>query len=166
MGKIKRKQLFVDRQVQSALLLRSLGYWCLCLFMLAASVLCWRVYVGPAQPFLAHLRAMWTQFGPAAGASFLLLPIVLMDVLRVSNRLCGPMVRIRGGMRRLAAGESVELMKCREGDFWQEFAEEYNAVVATVEHLRAQVGARRTPNAVDPLESNEREMADEVAGAT
>ncbi len=128
-----RKQLFVDPKVQGALVGRVILYWVVCLITITLMLLCWRVVTGPARLFWTHFNDMWFHFGPAVIASFVLVPLVILDLLKLSNRFVGPLVRLRRGMRSLTAGEHVEPIKFREGDFWHDFAEEFNALAAKVQ---------------------------------
>jgi hypothetical protein len=98
-------------------------------------LLCWRIVTGPARFFYTHFDEMWFNFGPALIASLVLLPLVVMDIVRLSNRFVGPLVRLRRGMRALARGEAVQPIQFRQGDFWQDFAEEFNGVVARMQAL-------------------------------
>ena len=103
-------------------------YWVVCLISMMLTLLCWQMIVGPAQPFHAHFGDMWFYYGPALVASLLLLPLMIADVIRFSNRFVGPLVRLRRSMRELARGEYVEPIEFRDADFWQEIANEFNAV--------------------------------------
>ena len=47
----------------------------------------------------------------------------------VSNRFAGPMVRVRWTLQRIAEGEDVKPLSFREGDFWQEFSDDFNAAM-------------------------------------
>ena len=128
-----RKRLFVDPKVQGALVARVALYWVVCLFAITITLLCWSMFIGPARKPWTHLDNMWFHYGPALIASLLLLPLVLVDILRVSNRFAGPLLQLRRSMRELAAGKPVKPIRFRKGDFWQEFAEEFNAVAARVQ---------------------------------
>ncbi len=128
-----RRQILVDRKVQGALVTRVALYWVMCLMTVGLMVLCWRILTNPLGSFYAHWNDLWRLFGPAAIASFLLLPLVMLDVVRLSNRFVGPIVRLRRAMRQLARGQDVRPIEFREGDFWQEFAAEFNAVAARVQ---------------------------------
>jgi hypothetical protein len=130
-----RKHIFVDPKVQGALVLRVILYWFVCLIAISLMLLCWRIVTGPARMFYTHFDDMWFFYGPAAVASVLLVPLLIVDVVRLSNRFTGPMVRLRRSMRMLARGEEVEPLRFRNGDFWHEFAEEFNAVAARLHHL-------------------------------
>ena len=128
-----RKHLFVDPKVQGALVGRVLLYWFVCLIGITLMLLCWQILTGPARPFHTHFNYVWFQFGPALAASLVLLPLVAIDVVRLSNRFVGPLLRLRRSMRQLARGEYVEPIEFRDTDFWREFADEFNAVRARVQ---------------------------------
>ena len=128
-----RKQLLVDPKVQGALVTRVVLYWVVCLITITLMLLCWRIVTGPARLFYTHFNDMWFFYGPALVASFLLLPLVIVDIVRLSNRFAGPMVRLRRSMRALIRGEYVRPIEFRDGDFWQEFAEEFNELLATIQ---------------------------------
>jgi len=146
-----RKRLFVDAKVQGTFVLRVVCYWFLCLGTITLMLLCWRVLTGPARLFYTHLDELWYQFGPALVASFVLLPLIIVDVIRVSNRLVGPLLRLRGSMRDLARGEKVRPIRFRRGDFWPEFAEEFNALLERVQGTRDEPAAdeQRRPEPVE-----------------
>ncbi len=130
-----RKQLFVDRKVQGALVIRAVGYWLFCLLTMSLALLLWRLWTGPARLFYLQFDEMWHWYGPAAIASLLVLPLVVIDIVRLSNRFAGPLYRLRREMRKLANGEPVRAIKFRDGDFWMEFADEFNAVAKRLDLL-------------------------------
>jgi hypothetical protein len=129
----KRRQLFVDPEVQGALVLKTALYWVMCVVAIALMLLCWRIVTGPARMFHTHFEDMWFQFGPALLASFVVLPLVIYDILRMSNRFCGPLFRLRRSLRALARGEHVDPISFRDGDFWPEIAQEFNALLACLQ---------------------------------
>ncbi len=128
-----RKHLFIDPKVQGALASRTVLYWVVCVGAIFLMLLCWRILTGPARMFHMHLDDMWFFYGPPLIASFLLLPMVIVDIIRLSNRFAGPMVRMRHAMRELARGEPVGEIHFREGDFWHDFAEEFNELANAVQ---------------------------------
>lgn len=130
-----RQRLFVDPEVQAALILRVVTYWMLCLAAVALMLVCWQIIAGPPRPIFAHLEDLWFRFGPPFFASLVVLPLILMDIIRLSNRFSGPLIRVRRSMRALARGETVPLLRFRQGDFWKDFADEFNAVAQRVEEL-------------------------------
>ena len=140
--KFVRKRLWVDPKVQGTLILRVVLYWVVCLVTLTLMLLCWRIVTGPARPFYTHFDDMWFHYGPALVASLLLLPLMILDMLRVSNRFAGPLFRLRRSMRALARGEDVRPISFREGDFWVEVAHEFNALLAQFQHQGANAAER------------------------
>ncbi len=99
--KRSRQRYFVDPQVQGALILRVILYWIVCVATITLMLLGWRIVSGPARLFQNHFDAMWFLYGPALIASFVLLPLVVFDIVRLSNRFVGPLVRLRRAMPRL-----------------------------------------------------------------
>ena len=126
----RRRRLFVDFKLQGVLLAHTAIYWCYCLLSVTLIARCWVVFAHRPGSSAELFSTLWGYFGPALFGSILLLPLVLMDCLRLSNRFAGPMVRLRVAMHRLANGEPVKPVKLRDGDFWCEFAEDFNRVLA------------------------------------
>ncbi len=157
-----RKRLFVDPKVQGTLVIRVLSYWIVCLVTVTLMLLCWSVLCTP-RLFYTHLDDMWFHYGAALVASLILLPMVIVDIIRVTNRFAGPMLRLRRSMRALARGEHVEPIRFREGDFWKEFADEFNAVVARVQRADCtpqpaenEVGEQQGGSTEEPMPANTR----------
>ena len=100
-----RTHLLVDPKIQGTLVVRVLLYWALGLIGMTMMLLFWRMLVGPAGKFHSRLDEMWFYYEPALIASALLLPLVVMDVLRFTNQMVGPLLRVRRSMRALARGE-------------------------------------------------------------
>jgi hypothetical protein len=144
--KALRKRLFVDPKVQGALVARVVLYWVVCLVTMTLMLLCWRIVTGPARLFYTHFNEMWFYYGPALVASLLLLPLVVIDIVRLSNRFAGPMLRLRRALRALGRGEYVEPLEFRGADFWQEFAEEFNAVLRRVQRDSARPATAEEPH--------------------
>ena len=142
MAKLKRRQYFVDPKVQGALVLRLIGYWAVIMVTTTAMILCWRFITGPAS-LVTDMDGMWFYYGPAIVSSFLLLPLLVIDCVRMSNRFAGPLYRLRRCMRELSAGMPVPPIHFREGDFWLEVADEFNAVSAKLQRLEEELAEAR-----------------------
>ena len=135
--------------------MRVIVYWFVCLITITLMLMCWKSLTDTARPFYTtlYLTDMWHSHGEALIASLLALPIVVLDIVRLSNRFAGPMVRIRHAMRAIDRGECPRPIHFREGDFWHDFAEEFNAVLRRVEQQSHADGA-------------ERKMESELAGSS
>ena len=136
MSKTRRTQIITDQTVQGELLFRAIVYWFFCLLVVELMVLGWALWTKPAQPFPATIRHSLAVSAPAIFGSVLLLPIVLIDVLRVSNRFVGPIQQVRLTMRQLASGEPARRVYLRRDDFWQELAHYTNLVADEMETAR------------------------------
>lgn len=134
-----RHRLYVNKGIQGALVRRIAAYWVACswgIFCVLAGfpigvTLALGVPNGPTVSSL--LFQTWLDFWPSLLASMLVLPVIVWDLLRLSHRFVGPMIRLKNAMRDLAAGKQVPAITFREGDFWCEFAEEFNRVAARME---------------------------------
>ena len=110
--------------------MRIVLYWLMCLLAMTLLLLVWGMIAGPAKPLSDRLKELWSFFGPVAVVSLLLLPGVIFDLMRLSNHFVGPVFRLRRSMRDLAQGRPVAAVRFREGDFWQDFADDFNTVAA------------------------------------
>ena len=142
----KRQRLFIDRKIQGALLRRVAMYWTICVVTVFVILAC---YSGAASPEGAKVPPStpdlvvqtWNQYWPVIVGCALLLPVVLIDILFVSHRFVGPLLRVRKSIRLLSDGEKIEPIQFRKGDFWMGFAAEINQLVDRIEELEAE--ARR-----------------------
>jgi hypothetical protein len=148
-----RKRLFIDPKVQGPLLTRVVAYWCFYFLVITEVLMCWDIATGPKGPFFSHFRfdLLWEQHSTVVIASLIVLPVLLWDVLHVSNRLVGPVYRMRRSLRAMAAGEFVAPIQVRKGDFGAEMADEINAVAAYLDRLKPNAGIASSPAA--PAES-------------
>jgi len=85
---------------------------------------------------------------------------VIVDVVRLSNRFTGPLLRLRRSMRALARGEQVEPIRFRDNDFWHDFAEEFNALAARFRHQAAALAAAGDGHQAEPLDYHPNEPAE------
>lgn len=139
MKKTKRIKLFVDRKVQGPLLVRVTCYW-LTALVLMGLLSCIQVGLSSsAAPFEVKLTRALLSFGPALITSLIILPLLLLDCIRYSNRFAGPMIRLLGRVRTLAETGKAEPIQFREGDFWFDLAEQFNKVSARMDRLNTKV---------------------------
>lgn len=144
-----RRQFYVDPEVQGVLVARTVIYWVSCTLSIALLLLCWRILTGPVRPLLSHLDDMWFFFGPAFIASLIVMPLAIADIIRISNRFAGPLLRLRRAMRALAEGEPVAPIGFRSDDFWYGFAEEFNVIAEELQLLRQRQRSEKQADAED-----------------
>jgi len=131
-----RRRLFIDRPVQSALLIRALLYWSVCLMTQLLFVFFFAVVSSSADAFYAQGHQLWWHLRLSVIGATLLLPMILLDILRLSHRWVGPVFRLRTSLQALSRGKFVSPIRFREGDFWQELAGDFNVVAAELARRR------------------------------
>ena len=68
------------------------------------------------------LATFWQNYHMAIVGCVFIIPIVVRDLVKLTHRFAGPMLRMRRLMKQVANGEHVEPVRFRDGDFWQDFA--------------------------------------------
>jgi len=135
MPKYKRKKFFVDSSVQGALALRTIFYWMGGTTVTIGIVALLKIIDGRAG-LESPYADLWSSCQPIAIASLFLLPVIAYDMVQMSNRVAGPIVRLRQAMRQLAEGQTVAPLRFRENDFWREMADEFNSIAAQLQASR------------------------------
>ncbi len=129
MSEPNRKKTFVDPQVQGALVRRLIIHWVgfFALASLVAFVL--QVLSNPFQSISTHIQQLWWTQGPFLVAALFLLPVFVLDTIKLSHRFVGPINRLRNTIRNIAEGNAPEEVKFRDFDFWRGLAEDFNQMV-------------------------------------
>jgi hypothetical protein len=76
-------------------------------------------------------------------------PIILCDMLKLTHRVAGPLVRFRNELARLARGENVEPVRLRDGDLLDEFLDAFNEFVKNTQSATAAAPLEETGPARD-----------------
>lgn len=152
MHKFRRRIFYIDPKVQGALMVRVFCHWIYCLFTISLMLVWWDLFAGPPRRFMVVLIDVYTRFAPAAAASLLIVPLVIMDVLRLSNRFAGPAWRLKISLKALAEGKEVRPIHFRDNDFWREMAEDFNCISGRLNQVS---------NHIDPSQPPAEETAEE-----
>ena len=143
MSRRPRRQFFVNGKVQGSLALRVALYWMYCLVAVGLMTTCWMVLFdrpSSSGEFFARLGA---QTLPVLLSSVLLMPLVLLDSIRFSNRFVGPVFRLGRALERMADGQRVQNVQFRSDDFWYEYSQSFNRLNERVISLEEQLKAAR-----------------------
>jgi len=138
MSSQQRRRLFIDRPIQTALLLRATSYWAVCLLVQVLMIVFFSVVTSAPDRFYARIDELWTHLQLSIIAAVLVLPLLLFDIVKLSHRWVGPVHRLRTSLQALSRGEPVTPIRLREGDFWQELAGDFNVVAAELSQHRGQ----------------------------
>jgi hypothetical protein len=133
----QRERYLSDPAVQWTLIRHVMLHWSMTLLsLIAIGILAQMFFGGKNQSFVETVGVSFSQQTPLLLVMFMLIPVYLRDVLKVSNRFAGPMKRLRATLRDLADGKVGQRMKFRPGDFWQETAEDFNRFYAKYNELK------------------------------
>jgi nitrogen fixation/metabolism regulation signal transduction histidine kinase len=97
------------------------------------------VLSNPFRPLLAHARDLWWTHGPFLLVLVFLMPEFIVDTIKVSHRFAGPIFALRRAMREIVQGKPPRKLKFRRKDFWQDLADDYNAMLLRLEILDDEV---------------------------
>lgn len=123
-----RKRIYVDAQVQGALLRRVIIHWVAFAVSLAVILSAVQFFQDPLASLEDHLALFPRRHGLTFIILLLLLPAFLWDTARLSHRFTGPILRLRRTMKKLAAGEDPGELRFRDNDFWRELGEHFNGI--------------------------------------
>jgi hypothetical protein len=130
MGFPRRNKRFIDSQVQGALSRRIIFHWLVFLVVASAAAFLLQVLADPFRGLNAHLLDLWWSQGPFLLVMLFLLPVFVMDSIKLSHRFAGPIFSLRRTIRSVADGAAPRKLKFRKKDFWQDLAEDYNAMLS------------------------------------
>lgn len=130
-----RKRLFVD-EIQRRIIVKTILQWYFYMSAILLVVCLGSAWLNPHTLAIKHVFSAFVYFSPGVIASIILLPLVIYDMLVSTNKVAGPIYRLRKEMRTVIDGEEVNQLKFREGDAFQELAEDFNELVAYVNQLK------------------------------
>ena len=124
-----RRKHYLDAHVQGSLVRRIMFQWAV--FLAVAFVVSFMLQAlsNPFRPLGEHFQALWWTHGPFLLVVVFLMPVFIVDTVKISHRFAGPIFSLRRTMRNVANGETPRPIKFRQNDFWQGLADEYNALV-------------------------------------
>jgi hypothetical protein len=127
-----RKKSFIDAKVQGALVRRLVMHWAAFITIAAVVAFALQVLTNPFRPLEQHLQEMWWTHGPFLLVMFFMLPVFIVDTIKLSHRFAGPIYRLRSVIKGMAEGEPFRPVKFREMDFWQDLADDFNTMIERV----------------------------------
>lgn len=127
-----RRRYYVDHKVQYDLIKRFILHWMLFAGLSCLALTFWKALIRPDfdRSLSQHLSDLSTNLLVLFITFATLLPFFVFDALRLTNRFAGPMIRLHRTIRAAARGEQVEPIRFRDGDYWQDIAEDFSAMVS------------------------------------
>jgi hypothetical protein len=130
MSRSERKKRYIDSDVQGALTRRIVWHWFVFIVVAGVAAYLLQVLSNPFQPQIEHVKELWWTHGPFLVVLLFLLPVFVVDTVKLSHRFTGPIFNLRRAMREVAAGKPPRKLKFRDNDFWHDLSAEYNAMLS------------------------------------
>ena len=122
----------MDQKTRSTIILLAIRRWCLYAVATLLLVSLGSIWMQPNTPVFKQVVNNLCYLAPTAVASLLLLPLLVREILVDTNRVTGPIRRLRGEIQKLRDGQALRPLRLREGDHWKELAEDFNALVEQI----------------------------------
>jgi signal transduction histidine kinase len=106
-------------------------HWALFLVATAFAMFLWvRLFEAPVDTMAETAKKFFSIFIPLLIVAIALLPVFVLDAVKLSNRFTGPIFRLRRTLATLAEGKPVRPLEFRSNDFWRSLANDFNQVVS------------------------------------
>jgi hypothetical protein len=140
---LKRKKIFVSRVIQGRIVARVAAYWVMYHFVLWHALFAYH-YVADrlssdalaGRSFQAIYGEFVDQYQPLLFCALAMLPVFLVDLVHITHKIAGPLVRFQRALRAMCAGEPVERIKLRKGDLLIELEDAFNEYIDAYQHTR------------------------------
>lgn len=133
----KRSRILVDPKVQWAIGRRVMLHWFLfAICLVSVNMMMETISMLSEESFSA---AVWSA---ASGQSSIIvvmavmLPMFVLDTMKLTNRFAGPMHRLRQAILKLPSGDPIKPLSFRSGDFWSDVANDFNRLTRQHEAIR------------------------------
>lgn len=147
----KRKKAVVNVQVQWTLALRVVTHF---LVFMCAGAFFGLINQFLSDPFLSlgeHVSNFWRNNAPTFLALVCLMPVFIRDTLTLSNRMAGPICRMRDTIKLLADGKDAPPLTFRNNDMWNDLPQLFNRMTDRLRHA----GSTRDAEITAPESSQE-----------
>jgi hypothetical protein len=134
---VLRQKVWIDGNVQGVLIGRIVLYWAVGMLYVALGSICSQYYEHPEWGVGRHLSSLFEQFWPWIPSLVLLMPLVIHDIIRMSNLFTGPIYRLRVHLAELLVNPECLPLKFREDDYWHDLVAPMNRIQDDILALRA-----------------------------
>lgn len=180
-----RKSYYVNRRVQGGVLSRFCMYWIVYHFVLWHAMILFQFVSRREQLFeqftqggvatATPMQSFADLYGTFAAEHYsllvcaaLVLPFLLWDVLKMTHRIAGPLVRFQHALRDLAAGRRIRRIELRDGDLLTGFQDVFNEYLEKIDRIQKPAESVSGASTVDTSEvdSQQYTRADEELTTT
>jgi hypothetical protein len=134
-----REHWFIETRIQSALMLRMAIYCVVGFIFISMPITFFRATLGTQQGFVAELADVWRVHWPVFFSLILFLPLALFDMARFSNRIVGPIARLKKEIQVFEETGQIRQFSIRDNDYWPELYRGVNQLIAHVHELESRL---------------------------
>ncbi len=145
----RRRIFLIDRKIQGYLARRLVVTWLVGGLLILAFPMTINLLYGlfvASTPFEVVTQSIVQSVWLPSLTAILVIPIGVRHIIRFSNRIAGPMYRIKKDLKKLADGQSIRPIKLRDGDFFGDVAELVNQIAEQRQQLEPQGDSRSEPS--------------------
>ncbi len=132
----KRKKIWIDR-FQTHLSIRLVLYFVLYQAAVWSIVVLDRAIAHGLELLTGNAVLSYYFTFVGVGTVVVLGLLSIRDALRVSHRVVGPLHRFRKAIQAVKAGDKIELLRLRQGDYLQELKDDFNEMLEALEERGA-----------------------------
>jgi methyl-accepting chemotaxis protein len=177
MSQVERKRFFVNSIAQGHILMRFAMYWTVYHIVLWHTLFLFRFFqyrfelmMGePPQTFGELYGSFCVQYYPIVFSAVAMIPLLLWDIVKMTHRIVGPLIRFQRALETLQRGERLNSVKLRDRDLLREyeaafntFLGYYNKQLEELHALRAEKQAWQQSQAGDFKSLSEQELLSQV----
>ncbi len=122
------KPLVIEPKIQWTLAIRTILHWVACVTYFAVVLFFTQMLYDPEQSLWEHIRAYAFDALHWLPAILLLLPLVVYDTLRVSQRIVTPVLQVQAGLAELVEDQKSARLEIAEEDYFPELLNHFNQV--------------------------------------
>lgn len=137
--RLRRRQVMLDQEVQGRLLGRVIAYWAIAFTSMGVGNWSWSLWTQDTPPTLGQAFQIMV---PGGVLSAILLPVLMADMLRLSNRFVAPVFRLRNALKCLELGDRPGPLLLRRNDLWWDLTARFNALMGRL-FIQERLGSMR-----------------------
>lgn len=157
-----RNRFLIDNRVQGALVSRVLIYWSFVLVYAFLSMTAYKLFQKPDISVIELLSRTLAESWLWLPGAILLIPLVIFDVVRLSNQFTGPVYRLRKHLSDFLDDFNCRPINFRDEDYWQDLACAINDQQTYIKGLQDQLAEKEA--LLESLQASDTEVG--VAAVT
>lgn len=156
-----REQLLIEQDVQLSLIMRAVLYGAACMTYFTVIQFFTQATSHPGTSTWDTVLSLTDEAIYWVPGFFMLGPLMVYDMLRITNRVAGPIFAMRRQMSLLNKGEESRQLKFRNDDYWDSLACEFNSIRQELLTLREE--NERLKSEADRPESENESAAEDAS---